>query len=57
MSKKAPTESKWKFDLIIKVHNSGAVLSKYLLDEHLYSLIRNIIEAYHAKKMEEQDGA
>jgi hypothetical protein len=53
VDKELQRESRWKFDLIIKVHNSGAVLVKCLIDEHLYNLIRNIIETYHAKKMEE----
>jgi len=53
VGKEVQRESKWKFDLLIKVHDSGAVLVKCLIDEHLYNLIKNIIETYHAKKFEE----
>jgi hypothetical protein len=49
-------QTKPKFDLLIKIHGSSYIMMKCTIDEHLYNVIRNIIEAYHVKMRMEQVG-
>jgi hypothetical protein len=53
---KMQQQPKPKFDLLIKIHGSSYIMAKCLIDEHLYNVIKNIIEAYHVKMRMEQVG-
>jgi hypothetical protein len=46
--------SKLLYDVIIKKHKSNLVVLKFVIDEHLYTVIENLIKSYHVKIFTEE---
>jgi hypothetical protein len=52
--KKAQQESRMLYDIIIKKHDSNMILLKYVIDEHLYTVIENLIKSYQIRQCTEE---
>jgi hypothetical protein len=46
--------SKLLYDVIIKKHKSSMIVLKFVIDEHLYTVIENLIKSYHVKVFTEE---
>jgi hypothetical protein len=46
--------SKLLYDVIIKKHQSNLIVLKFVIDEHLYTVIENLIKSYQVKVFTEE---
>jgi len=46
--------SKLLYDVIIKKHKSSMIVLKFVIDEHLYTVIENLIKSYQVKVFTEE---
>jgi hypothetical protein len=46
--------NKLLYDVIIKKHKSSMIVLKFVIDEHLYTVIENLIKSYHIKVFTEE---
>jgi len=46
--------SRLLYDVIIKKHQSNLIVLKFVIDEHLYTVIENLIKSYHVKLLTEE---
>jgi hypothetical protein len=52
--KKAQQESRMLYDIIIKKHDSNMIVLKYIIDEHIFTIIENLIKSYQVKVFTEE---
>jgi hypothetical protein len=46
--------SKLLYDVIIKKHKSSMIVLKFVIDEHLYTVIENLIKSYQVRQWTEE---
>ena len=47
-------ESRMLYDIIVKKHDSNMIVLKYIIDEHLFTIIENLIKSYQVKQWTEE---
>jgi hypothetical protein len=46
--------SRLLYDVIIKKHKSSMIVLKFVIDEHLYTVIENLIKSYRVRQWTEE---
>jgi hypothetical protein len=46
--------SRLLYDVIIKKHKSSMIVLRFVIDDHLYTVIENLIKSYHIKVFTEE---
>jgi hypothetical protein len=49
-----PKPSRLLYDVVIKKHQTSMVVLKFVIDEHLYTVIENLIKTYQVKTFMEE---
>jgi hypothetical protein len=52
--RKAQQESRMFYDIIVKKHDSNMIVLKYIIDEHIFTIIENLIKSYKVKQWTEE---
>jgi hypothetical protein len=52
--KKTQQESRMLYDIIIKKRDSNMIVLKYIIDEHIFTIIENLIKSYQVKQWTEE---
>jgi hypothetical protein len=47
-------ESRMLYDIIVKKHDSNMIVLKYIIDEHIFTIIENLIKSYKVKQWTEE---
>jgi hypothetical protein len=52
--RKAQQESRMLYDIIVKKHDSNMIVLKYIIDEHIFTIIENLIKSYQVRQWTEE---
>jgi hypothetical protein len=52
--KKVEKQSRMLYDIIVKKHDSNMIVLRYVIDEHIFTIIENLIKSYQVRQWTEE---